>query len=338
MKRLLTFAAVLLFATGVFAQTVDRDVLVTPDGTVYSVETITPTDPSIAASSALQLTTQSGTTTSSVIVPASTTYGMHSLPALAYDSGTGTLFVLWLHMPSPMSSELLVASYSAGRWSPAVSVDNQPYTLRYNLRVGITRRVSALQIDGSYQDAPALLLHLLWWEETGHGQEARYALLDIEKGQVASTEVHSLSEFYDPDPTPAQVAPDFNPEVLRHPGFLESGSADSVDVVAGDMTSLSFHRLTIKPILDTRIRIPVGRAPGARIPAPTSFDAAWTGRISVVSSPRNSDMVFAHVESDAVSYMSYTNGAWSAIKSIGLGPKLSADSAMSALSKMLSAQ
>jgi hypothetical protein len=339
MKRLLTFAAVLLFATGALAQVADRDVLVTAEGTVYTVERITPDDTAaIAASSALQLTTQNGTETSSVVVPESITPGMHTLPALAWDSETKTLFVLWLHMPNMMSSELLLAAYSDGKWQPAVSIDNQAYHLRYNLRIGITRHVDALQIDGTYADAPALLLHLLWWEETGRGEEARYALLDIEKGHIASIDVHSLSEFYTPDAVPAQVSPDFNREILRHPAFLDSGSSNSVDVIAGDMASLSFHRMTIKPILETRIRIPVGRGPGSRVAAPNSFSEPWTGRITVVSSPRSNDLVFTHVEKNGIAYLSYTAGNWSSLKSIETGPKLSPDSAMVALSKMLSAQ
>ena len=46
MKRLLIALAISFVAAGAFAQVADRDVLVTPDGTVYTVEQQTPSDSS----------------------------------------------------------------------------------------------------------------------------------------------------------------------------------------------------------------------------------------------------------------------------------------------------
>jgi len=69
MKRLLIALAISLFSASAFALAVDRDVLVTPDGTVFTVEQQTPSDsagvaatrapsaPSLSALSRLRLYT-----------------------------------------------------------------------------------------------------------------------------------------------------------------------------------------------------------------------------------------------------------------------------------------
>lgn len=343
MKRLLVSFALALFATAAFAQAADRDVLVTLDGTVYTVETKTPpADGTSDAAPRLVLTIQNGSNVSQVNVPDSElSFG----GALAYDSDSKTLFVLWIHMPNAMSSELFLASYHDGKWTPAVSVDDQGYRYRYNLRLGITRHVSQLQADGSYADAPALLLHAVWWEESGNGQEARYAVLMIEKGALSSVDVHSLEEFVAPGTDVYNaVAPSFNTEILRHPAIVSSPMQGTVDVVFGDTKTNTIHGVTLHPIADHRIHIPVGiggGGPGSGKPpmslaAPPSFSANWKGPISVIE--RGDRLAFANAGDTSLNYITYGNGTWSDVKSIGIDNKFSAEAALAALDKMVSTQ
>ena len=89
------------------------------------------------------------------------------------------------------------------------------------LSLGITRRISQLQKDGTYADAPALILHALWWDSNAHGEEAKYAMLPIENGALSpsSIEVHSLEQFVTATDEPYHaVAENFNPsvETLAH--------------------------------------------------------------------------------------------------------------------------
>src|SRR5258707_295444 len=125
MKRLPVTLAILLLSASAFAQVADRDVLVTPEGTVYTVEQQTPSESSgVAATSILELSIQNGSSEAKhVLVPESLSAGFHSDGTLAYDASSKTLFVLWTHMPNAMSSELLLASYREGKWQPAVSID-----------------------------------------------------------------------------------------------------------------------------------------------------------------------------------------------------------------------
>ena len=345
MKRLLIALAISFVAAGVFAQATDRDVLVTPEGAVYTIEQQTPSDSSgVAANNVLQLSIQNGSETQRLIVPESLSAGFHSDAVLAYDSTSKTLFVLWTHMPSGMSSELILASYHEGKWQHAIAIDNQGYENHLNLRLGITRRVSQLQKDGTYADAPALILHALWWDSNAHGEEAKYAMLPIENGAVspASVEIHSLEEFVGNDDAVNTVDANFNAEILRHPAIVSSPMQSSVDVVFGDTQKNTIHKVTLHPIAEHRIHIPVGIGSGSggpkslSMPLPASFSADWRGPITVIE--RGDRLVFTNATDKALSYVTYSDGTWTDVKSIALSNKLSAEAALAAVDKMVSSQ
>jgi hypothetical protein len=344
MKRFLICAILLLSSTAAFAQALDHDVLVTPEGTVFTVENATPSSiTSIEATGILDMGIRNGSDVRHVIVPASTTTGYHSGATLAYDPASKTLFVLWIHMTNGFaSSELLLASYRDGKWQSSVAIDRQQYTMRTNLRLGITRRVSQLQKDGTYADAPALLLHALWWDDSVKGEEARYAMLPIENGSVAesSIEVHALEEFVPAGDDEFNAAKEnFNAEILRHPAIVTSPMQSSVGVVFGDTKKNTIHNVTLHPVAQVRIHIPVGIGGGGGQPhiiAPVSFTANWQGAINVIS--RGDRLVFANADEKALSYITYTNGAWTDVKSIALDAKFPAEAALAAVDKMVSSQ
>jgi len=342
MKKLLFTIATVLFAASAFAQA-DRDVLVAPNGTIYTIEA-SPVENStkIKATIMLVLTTQSGDTITRIPVPASTTEGLHWRATLAYDTESQTLFVLWLHMPNPMSSELLLAAYQNGHWQPAVSIDDRSYDLRYNLRIGITRRVSRLQQDGSYADVPALILHAVWWDDTGAGEQARYALISIDKGAVSSVDVHDMAEFIDATDAPAKVGDDFNRDLLKHPAVLDGPSPNSVDVLFADSKTNLFHRVTLHPISEARIHIPVGHHGTPAVPgfsAPESFSAPWNGSVTTLVSPHDRDKVlFCSTTESGVTYLVHSDAGWSDAKTLTTSATLTSDAAIAALVKMISTE
>jgi hypothetical protein len=340
MRRLVIALIFGIVPAALLAQVADRDVLLTQDGTLYSIESVD-NNGSVQADATryLSLTIQRGSDKpKTMIVPDSLSAGTHWRPALAYDNDSGTLFVFWLKMPNGMSSELLLASYSNGRWQPAISIDNQPYHLRFNLRVAITRHVAQLQNNGSYVDVPALLVHAAWWEQTGYTETARYALIPTEKGAVSTPDLHDLNEFAASLPMfPTEVDPKFNAEILKHPAFIDNGSTNSIDVIFGDKNYAVFNRVTLKPIADGRIHIPIGAHPGGpRTAAPTSFTDPWNGRISTITSPHSGNLLLYNTTKDSVSYIMFSSGNWSSVKTVALSEKLSAEAAVAALSRMMS--
>jgi hypothetical protein len=344
MKRLLVSFALAFSAAAAVAQVADRDVVVTPGGTVYTLEAQTPPpDSSMEASETLALTVRNGNDVNHLYVPESMSSGYHFGGALAYDSDSNTLFVLWTHSNDAYSSEMLLASYHGGKWQPAVSIDNEPYRSRSNLRLGITRRVSQLQSDGSYADVPALLLHAVWWQDSGKSEEARYALLTIEKGALTSIEPHSLEEFVAATDDPYnKVDPTFNKALLRQPAVVSSPMQSAVDVIFGDTRSNVIHGVTLHPIADVRIHIPVGNTGGGNGPkprslaAPPTFSADWKGPITVIE--RADRLVFANASETSLNYIMYANGAWTSVKSIAIDARFPAEAALAAVDKMLSTQ
>ena len=344
MKRLLVSFALVLSAASAFAQVADRDVVVTPGGTVYTLEAqVPPAESAMEASQTLALTVRNGDDVSQLYVPESMSSGYHFGGALAYDSDSNTLFVIWTHSNDAYSSELLLASFHGGKWQPAVSIDNEPYRSRSNLRLGITRRVSQLQTDGTYADVPALLLHAVWWQDSGKSEEARYALLTIEKGALTSIEPHSLEDFVAAsDDTYNKVDPAFNKALLRHPAIVSSPMQSSVDVIFGDTRTNTIHGVTLRPIADHRIHIPVGNTGGGNGPkprslaAPPTFSADWKGSITVIE--RADRLVFANAGETSLSYITYANGAWTSVKSIAIDSRFPVEAALAAIDKMLSTQ
>jgi hypothetical protein len=336
MKRLFLGLILFLAASAAFAQVGDRDVLLTTDGTLYAVEVVEAnTSASGNSNWSLSLSTQQGKTITRTAVPESIESGMNWRPALAFDSESRTLFVFWLRRPADsMSSYLYLAALHDGKWQPAVTIDNHPSVVssRSNLRIGITRRLAQVQGDGSTVDVPALLVHCAWWEETGHGEEARYALISVDKGSAVVAETRNLAEFVMPS-EPTQVSPDFNREILRHPAILGNPAANSVDVLFGDAVSKSFHRVTLKPVLDSRIHIPVPYRGDTPIPGPRAFSNDWSGRVTTIDG-HDGRLVLANTNADTVQYLLFSRGEWSAVKSLGLNEKFSADAAFTALSKM----
>jgi hypothetical protein len=334
MKRILILLVLALLPTALFAQA-DRDVLLTPGGTLYTAESELALHDSEMRRQ-VTLTIQQGNKVARTIVPDSLTAGIQSAPALAYDAESDTLFVFYLRMPNLMSSELLLAAYQNGNWEPAISIDNKPFDIRSSLRIAVKRNVAQLQGDGTYADVSALVMHATWWEQTGDGESARYALVSINKGNISSIELHDLTEFMAPDATTFTVAPDFNRELLKHPAIFDSLSVDSVDVVFGDLHTNSFNRVTLRPIADGRIHIPIGARGGGHLGAPFLFSTDWNGRISTISS--GSNLILCNATKDSVTYLLYSNGAWSPIKTLPLTDKLTAEGAVSALTRMANTQ
>lgn len=338
MKRLLAVLALVILPTTLLAQTApDRDVLLTPEGTLYTVES-TLNDGSAPANVKflLRLTVQpTHERPRTLVVPDSLLEGVHSHPALAWDAESKSLFVFWLRMPNPTSSELLLSSYKDGTWQPAVSIGSQTYHLESNLQIRTSHRVTA--------DSP-LLVHAVWWEDAGGTESARYGLFVIEKGAVSTIYLDDLSNFLWVDennnpssqaPTPFEVDANFNREILRHPTLVDTGSTDSMDVIFGDTRTNSFNRLTLKPIIQGRIHIPIGHVPGPRIVAPTSFTEPWTGSVDTIVSSRDGSMLLYNTTKTAVNYIVYSGGSWSSVKSVALSDKLSAEAAVAALSRMM---
>lgn len=341
MKRFVLALALALLPAVAFAQSTDRDMLLTSGGTLYTIDSVSAQDyPNVQASSwrFLLLTVQKGTATPTTsIVPETLLPGVHTMPALAYDSDSDTLFVFWEKGPdNGLSSDLAFCSYQNGTWSPATSLGVADLRVQQNLRIGVTKTYEAKDKDGNTIVLPGLTVHAVWWEDSGSNESAGYAIFTIDKGAVAGFETRSLLKLVDTTPTPYPVADDFSREILRHPALFESPTHDTVDIVFGDFTRNGFHRLTLKPVLDGRLRVPVG-VRNKDFGPPLNFNSTSTGRIAAIS-PDPDHLLFYYGTKTAINYLVYKGGAWSPENSIAINDKLSAEAAVEVIRRMLSAQ
>jgi hypothetical protein len=330
MRRLLLAAVLVLVPAALFAEVADRDVLLTPDGTLYTIQSVANGD----ANRYIALTTVADNKSSVSVIPETKAAGANWRPALAYDAESKTLFAFWIYTSNGLSSEMMFTSYRDGKWQPAVVFDERAYNACTNLRIAVTRKVSTKQPDGTFADAPALLVHAVWWEVVGTTEHARYALLQIENSAVKSSEVHDLSEFELVPVMPFIVNDSFNAEILRHPAIIEGNN--SVDILFGDTERVSMNRVTLKPIADGRVHIPVGHKGGPPFAPPQAFSASWSGRISTIAS--GSNLIMYNISKDAAGYVMFSNGKWSDVHSLPLSDSFSGDAATAAISRMLASQ
>lgn len=341
MKRLLILLVALVpFAA--FGDTPDRDIVLTDDGTLYTVESTLAKDvPSLQSKSerVLTLTVQHGSDApTTTVIPATNNGGWHVYPALAYDSSTKTLFVFWEAAYNTFqNTDLDFCSYRDGKFNTAASLDSAHWAARQNLRIAITRTTQQFNDDGTKTAVPETTVHAVWWEDNGGAEWARYAMITVDNGAASAIHVQDLGEFVNGAGYAPAASSNASRELLRHPSVTETRTHDSVDVLFGDMNFVTIRRVTIQPTIQGgRLRVPTGRT-GNGIPAPSANLMTSTPVDTLV----NGDSVAMYYDGqkpNTIDYLMYTNGNWSSVRTLPLSDKLSHDSAVSVLQKLITAQ
>lgn len=334
-KRTVIAFALAILPMVAFGQTVDRDVLLTTDGTVFTIESkfATPNDTQIHSNQYLTLTTQKGTDSKTEVVPATTDSGAHIEPSLAYDSETKTLFVFWeAARAGAFTTDLAIAWYRDGQWGKVTKLDGADWSLRSNLRIALTRKTQAQAKDGSAATIPEITVHAVWWEEGRTSQWARYAMITLDHDDVTVDNVENLTDFV-ANNAPFTDEPSQR-ELLRHPAIFESSNHDSVDVVFGDPRTDKMHRVTLTPVVQGRLRITIGK--DREVPTPTAAINSITN-VGAISTNSN-NIAYYFTTPDSVKYLLFSNGAWSDLRSVALSDHLTSEAAVSALRRLLSSE
>ena len=342
MKKLAVFLALLILPVIATANE-DREILLTPDGTLYTVERAWSRDyPFVAAqsNSFLLLNERRGDQYVRYIVPGTLADGIHTNPTLAYDAESKTVFLFWQYSHSLMHSELYFSAFSDGNWTPELTFGSAR-NARSNLRIAVTRKVTVDGPTGQYV-LPEINVHAVWWEyNTATGkQSAQYALVGIEKGQVIPpTETYALSSFGELSPK-AEAEPGFNADILKHPALFVTPGQDAVEIIFGNTETNAFRRVTVRPLkpgLDARIRIPVGVKDQPLTGSPRFRNTSSDDRIAAMTG-ESDRVVFYLRDNAAVHYVMYKNGTWAAPQAISLDSQVTSDAAVSAIRRMLNEQ
>ncbi|HEX2123115.1 MAG TPA: hypothetical protein VHL59_15890, partial [Thermoanaerobaculia bacterium] len=331
--------ALLFAATVAFAQP-NGDVLLTDDGTFFAADIEWAHEhPEVTTASATYIVLtirEPEAAPRRVIVPATLGHGSNSNPTLAYDNESGMLFVFWQFNRNAMSSELRFVSLDRnGNWSVPAVFESAVYHLRRNLRIALTRKAYDEAKDGTTTLVPEINVHATWWEENGAGEKAGYAMITIKNGE-AGVQVFDPATFVSEKSERHEVGPDFNIEALRHPTLFESAGGDTVDLLFGDPETNGFHRVTIKPIGNARVRIPVGVQDKDIAPPPDWAMTEMSGRIEAIS-PHRDRLVFYVENEGALHYVVYRDGTWSAARSVALSDGITRETAVSAMRRLVGA-
>lgn len=335
MKRALLILVLLALPAAMHGQAIDRAILLAPTGTLYTVDSKVSDDATVRSTRYLTLTIQTGQSVIRSNVPASITGGNNWQPELAFDSESNTLFVFWLRSQNSIlgASELLFCSFQNGKWNSASSIDDVPYHFRYNLRVGMTHSVQVPDTEnGGSRQLPGLTVHAAWWDESAVGENARYAMLTIEKGVVTDIYRRDLTDFVNTAFLRPFTLDDQSRELLRHPIVFESPERDTIDIVFGDMATNTIHRLTLKPVVETRVRIPIGIR-DTSYPGP-KHRLSSNAELSAIATPPDR-LIYYYLANGAVKYLKFEQGAWAQEMSISVTSDVSAERAVAALRRLV---
>jgi hypothetical protein len=340
-RPLVLFGALALVAVAAVAQQTNRDLLLAPSGKLFVIESGSNMafETSFESSFLLRLTVQNGEEIVTDFVPGSLLGGFHTDASLAYDESNDQLFVLWQYWPNRMSSELLFCSYKDGQWSEVHRFNQSRYTLRSNLRTAVTRFVEST-VEGETVRRPGLTIHATWWEETGYGEEAHYAMIAIDKGEVQEITHQALDETVadQMNPEPFELPADFPGDLFRSPAIFPNTSGTSVDIIFANSDTNRFGRVNVRPIAgDGVIRVPDFGFRG-EMPPPTRGYIQATGKIEVASTGSGSSMALFTTGEKAVSYQMYRDGEWSDARSLALSAILSREAAVEALRKLVASE
>ncbi len=331
MKKLIVVVALLFVPLLASAQ--QSDAVLTPDGTLYSVQFERAEEhPDVVTTSSayLKLTARKGEVVTHEVIPASTEdRGGNHNAMLAYDSESGMLFVFWLRNVGILSQLMFTSRDAEGVWAPAATFGDWG-DQRKNLRVAVTRKFR--DDDGDLRSG--ISVHLAWWElNTTTGREsAKYVMASIRHGQIVDFEPLQLSELVPDDLLPAE---EVDKNFLNQPMLFTTPTQDSVVLVFGDVRTGTVNEVRITPrkiIGNGRLRVPGGKREGSfRAPA---MEVA-NSRIEGVYGDSNR-LAFYIVAEDHVRYVMLQEGNWSDSHVIKVGDDVSPAAAVDAVRRLVS--
>jgi hypothetical protein len=185
-------------------------------------------------------TTVPGSPSQRQLVQGTADTSVKSSPALIYEDGSKTLFVVWVSTDQSVSSAIKLASYDGSQWSPAIAIISNPYATKTPPQLAVTRDThqEADPVSGNPVTHHRTVLHIVWSEDSVSGlYQAYYAPVIFEDGAwigTVPTPAH-LNTFDALDQT-GQTAPGAGSGPLNTPlaytPTVQAGS-DTRSVVTG---------------------------------------------------------------------------------------------------------
>jgi hypothetical protein len=170
-------------------------------------------------------------------------------PALIYEDGSRTLFVVWVATTHLVSSAIKLTSYDGKQWSPPITIVGNPYSPKTPPQLAVTRDThQEADASGTLTTRHRTVLHLVWAEDGQSGfYQAWYAPVIFEEGAwIGSVPVPTRLNDFDLAEQAPQVAGSgpFDTPLVRTP-VLQAGR-DTSTVLAGFASDVSGMLTTVE--------------------------------------------------------------------------------------------
>jgi hypothetical protein len=154
---------------------------------------------------------------------------IESSPALIYEDGSKTLYVVWVSNSHSVSSVIKLTSYSGspgpggpgGQWSPAITIISNPYASKTPPQLAVTRDThqETDPVSGNPVTRRRTVLHVVWSEDSASGlYQAYYAPVIFEDGTwIGTVPTPTHLDTFDALDQSGQTAPGAGPGPFSSP-------------------------------------------------------------------------------------------------------------------------
>ena len=140
--------------------------------------------------------TRPGGVVERLLVPGTDGVAEETYPTLSVDQSTDTVFVIWEAVET-IHSTLHLTSFDGEQWSDTLELTGDPFS--YKSRPHLVATADDYQtIDESGQvvDHERVILHVVWWDQSGDGDRALYTSLLVRDGVIEPTwKIRPLTDF-----------------------------------------------------------------------------------------------------------------------------------------------
>jgi hypothetical protein len=166
-------------------------------------------------------TTVPGQQTQRQLVQSTADANLESTPALIYEDGSKTLFVVWVSSDQSVSSVIKIASFDGSQWSPAITIISNIYAAKTPPQLAVTRDThqEVDPVSGNPVTRHRTVLHIVWSEDSANGlYQAYYAPVIFEDGAwIGTVPTPQHLNTFDALDQAGQTAPGVGPGPLNSP-------------------------------------------------------------------------------------------------------------------------
>ncbi|HKH43994.1 MAG TPA: hypothetical protein VKM72_04945 [Thermoanaerobaculia bacterium] len=239
LTRVTATALALGFLLSASASAFDRTGAIGPEGEIYLTRVgpygvLFPKGNSYPASNVVLTleVSRSGQAPDRILVPGTEGPEVESASLVVFEEASKSLFLVWQSNISSIN-RLVLRNFKDGSFGSPIEVAAGTFEATMSAPQAVVTRDEFFvpTADGETATVHRTLLHLVWWQASGAGNQALYAPITLIEG--IDTGAHSVFSLYDLDQSPddAAAAAEILPQLYRAPR-IQTGRNDHSVVVS----------------------------------------------------------------------------------------------------------